>query len=102
MLSRDVQLRNFQTIAPPAMIGRPMGAANPMHAPGINLPDPSGERSPGTNYIQILTAPTPQPGMSDPRTAGTRTVPPTGSGTVLMGSGASLSSSTSSLGFLGL
>jgi len=77
VLSRDVTLRNFQTIAPVADVERPLTYPDPMHQPGISLPNPAGERSPGTNYIEILVTPTPQAGMSNPRTAGTRTVPAT-------------------------
>lgn len=75
MLTRDVQLRNFQTVAPVADVGRPFGSANPMHEPGIHLPAPSGQREPYTNYIEILVTPTPNAGASNPRTAGTRIVP---------------------------
>jgi hypothetical protein len=73
-VSRNVQSRNIQTTVPPAMIERPMGEANPMHAPGINLPEASVQREPGTNFLLLLMAPTPEPGMSNPRTAGTRIV----------------------------
>ena len=75
MLSRDTQLRNFQTVAPVAQVERPLGSPTPMHEPGINLSSAAGVRTPGTNYIEILVTPTPQAGMSNPRTAGTRTVP---------------------------
>ena len=41
-------------------------------SPWFAPPVPSWQREPGTNLVTIFTAPTPDPGLSNPRTAGER------------------------------
>ena len=67
-MTRNLQLRN----AAPDLMSSPTIMRT--SAPSIiSLPPVTGQREPGSAYMTIWTAPTPGAGMSNPRTAGTRT-----------------------------
>jgi hypothetical protein len=70
-VSRNLSSPNFQTIAPPASIMRTAGT-------GFSPPPPTVQREPGSTLGTVFMAATPEPGASNPRTAGTRTVNPRG------------------------